>query len=721
MTLAEKEIFLNAGFTQDQVEEIELGQKSGLNVAVYAKKDFLTIQMRQIRLGLMEHLPVEVYAKTEYDWFQMEEIREGLKSRVDVRIYASSDIPYEKMRQIRKGLEIGIDLSAFLAFNAGVIRQLRKAKLSGVNIAKYISSGYDAEQLAEIREALEAGVDLDPYLSKDYRAASIAEIRKGLEAGLDVSVYALVYYSWRQMREIRLGLEHQVDVAKYNSRLYSWEQMREVRLGMEQGLDVDGYRLLRYTAGEMNKKRLALLEDILQEQKRIQESRIKTEDFKIEISANAMEAYVTLLAERKVVTKERLLEILAENGICAGIQEDAVEMIVSGKTGRRAILVARGEIPHKGEDGWYEFFFRTNVEKKPRVLEDGSVDYQNIEWFETVRQGQKLAYYHSAEEGIDGYTVSGACVKARKGVEQRILVGKGFVLEDDKRTYTATMDGMITLEDRSMNITRHMMLEEVTMATGNINFDGSIHILGDVGNGTLIKATDDVVIDGTVEGATIESGGSVILKKGMNSAGHGQITAGKDVVSKFFEAVKVVAKENIEVDKCLNSQLYAGGKIQSSRTIAGGVAHAERGFRVNHVGNHAGLPTVLKLKVDDKIWEENRRVQTGIQDVERELQMLKNAYDDFREKFPPEVRNNMEVFRKVENAVHTKSKQLSQLRDLKEQIEQKIQLANEAKVVITGQAHEGTVLEMNGSRWYAENQFNVTIKKKENQMEVLTN
>lgn len=721
MTLAEKEYFLNAGFTQYQVEEIELGQKAGIQTAIYANKNFLPIQMRQIRLGLMERLPVEYYAKPMFDWFQMEEIREGLKSGVDVNIYASSEIPYDKMRQIRKGLESGINLSGYIKFKAGVIRQLRKARLAGVDILKYVNEGYDAEQLNEIRCALENFVDIDLYLSKEYRGAAIAEIRKGLEVGVDVSAYAFVHYSWRQMREIRLGLENRVDVDKYSSSLYSWDQMQEVRLGLEQGLDVEGYRLLRYTAGEMHKKRIALLEDIRQEQKKLLESQIKSEDFRIELSENAMEAYITVLSEGKVISEDKLLEILEENGIRYGILDDVVQKIATGKFVKRAILIAQGQIPYKGPDGWYEYFFRTNVERKPRVLEDGSVDFQNIEWFETVKQGQKLAYYHPAQEGIDGYTVTGAVIKARKGFEQKILIGKGFVLEEDKKTYRATIDGMITLEDRNLNITRHLMLEEVNLVTGNVNFDGSIHVLGDVCNGTVIKATEDVVIDGNVEAAIIESGGSVVLKKGMNSAGHGQIVAGKDVVSKFFESAKVVAKGNVEVDKCLNSQLYAGGKILSSKAIAGGVAHAEQGFRVHHVGNQAGLPTVLKLKVNDKTLEENKRVKAGIQDAEHELKMLENAYEDFKAKFPPEVRNNMEMFIKVENAVYTKKKQLDQLKTLEEKLVEEIQKSNEARVIIKGQAHEGTVLEISGIRWYADNQYNITVRKNDYQMEVLSN
>lgn len=721
MNLTEKEYFLKAGFSADQYEEIREGKAAGLNVVHYTNKSFLPIQMRQIRLGLMEGLPVENYAKIEYDWFQMEEIREGLKSGVDTSVYAAPEIPYEKMRQLRKGLEAGLNLSNYIHLNANMIRQIRKARLNNVDLSRYIEQGYDAEQLCEIRYALEKNIILDEYIAASYRAASIAEIRIGLENGVAVDDYASMNYNWQQMREIRKGMEHRLDVEQYISPLYSWKQMHEIRLGLEQGLDVSEYRKLRYTAREMRRKRLAILDEIHREQERILQSQIKSEDFLFEFLANDMEVYITALRKDKQISRERLLEILEQNNIRMGIQEEAVEKIVTGEAFRKAVLIARGEIPRVGANGYYEFFFRTNIEKKPRILEDGTADYRSIQWFEMVKAGQVLARYHEAEEGIDGYNVTGGIIKSRKGIEQRILTGQGFTLSEDKKTYTAAIDGMIRLEGNEMKITNHLLLDEVNLVTGTVQFDGSLHVLGDVGYGAVIKATGDVVIDGTVESATIETSGSVVLKKGMNSAGHGKIDAGGDVVSRFFESVKVVAKGNIDVGKCLNSQLYAEGLITSSGIIAGGVARAGAGFRIKHSGNQIGLHTALQLKVDDKLREENRVIKNAIRDVSAELEMLNKSYDDFKAKFPPEVRSGMDMFAKVEKAVFTKKKQLEQLTTLEEEIERVFRKMYDAKVIITGRAYEGTVVEMEGCRWAADNQFNIIIRKKDDHVEVLSN
>lgn len=724
MNIKEKQYFLSAGFTQDQINEIAEGKDAGLNTSIYANKKYLAIQMRQIRLGLMEKYPVEIYANPEYDWFQMEELRKGLRDQVDTSLYASPKIPYEKMRQIRKGLKSGINLMSYIRYNAGVMRQLRKARESGVNILRYINEGYDVEQLYQIRLAMQQGVDLTPYLLKEYRGASLAEVRKGLENGLDVGLYAKIEFSWRMMREIRLGLEHQVDISKYATPLYSWDQMREIRLGLEQGLNVDIYRSLMYPASEMRWKRNALLNMDPLETDEFLMDEVHAEDFLISFEQNGMQAYITVLIDEKKkrdITKTELVQVLKQNGICKGIITDKLAQIVAGKYTKVPILIAQGEIPHKGEDGYYEFFFRTQVDKKPKVLKDGTVDYQNVDWFENVTEGQKLAYYHEAKDGVDGYTVTGEVIPARKGAEKSILTGKGFILEEDRKTYTAAMDGRIELSGNNMEVSRQMDLDEVTMATGNLVFDGSIHIKGDVGNGTTIKATDDVMIDGSVGAAVIESGGRIILKNGMNAAGHGVLKAGKEVISRFFENVKVYSGGDIQANSYLNSELYAEGTIHNRVTIAGGTAYAVKGFKLNHVGNKAGLHTLLKIGASEDLLKRKKVLFETISELEQQLQILKNSYSDLQAKYTPEMRNSMDVYKKIENAVYTLNSELEEMHRKRDELEEEFAKASEAKIIITGQAHEGTVVDLNGRRWEAQNQTNIVLKRVDNQMVVLNN
>lgn len=714
----EKEYFIKAGFSQEQIDEIEQGQDAGVATSVYAMKKFEALQMYQIRMGLQAGLSVEIYAKADYDAFQMEEIRKGLVEGLDVKVYASRKIGHEQMHQIREGLKQGVDVSDYQNADAMILRQLRLARAEEINIEKYIHAGYDAQQLEEIRRALEEDIDIEPYLLKEYRGVSIAQIAKGLKEGIDVSIYARDCYNWRQMREIRKGIENQIDVNSYIDPLYDWRQMREIRHGLQMGLDVSGYKKLRYTAAEMRKRRKEIFTSNPQFQWEFQINQVTTEDFVVEISTNAMEAYITVLATNKIITRKALLEVLEQFGIRRGILEDTIKKLVDGRYGKRPMQIARGRIPYQGDDGWYEFFFRTDVVKKPKELEDGSVDYQDVEWFETVKKGQKLAYYHEAQEGTDGYTVNGDVIKAKKGKEKSILIGTGFSIAPDKKTYISTMSGMVTLNGNQLEVTRHLVLDEVSMVTGNIRFDGSIHIRGNVENGIRVSAADDLVIDGTVGAATIVSDGSILIKKGMNSAGHGLVKAKKNVECKFLESATVEAGGDIRVSQCLHSKLYAQGKIYSTSTIIGGTACAEGGYRLYNAGNQAGVHTSIRVGYNEETKNAYMKIRDGMRETEQELQFLNNSHDKLVQRYEPSVRNSLDVFIKLENAIYTKKKQMEELTAQYEEYRKRLR---EAEVVISGCAYEGTVVDLNGRKWLANNQKNITVATTENKLMVYVN
>lgn len=730
MTSKEQLKLIQEGYTRDQLVMIVEGLDAGLDVTAYRNKDFLAFQMYQIREGLLEGLPVKHYAKPEFDWFQMEEIRLGLKEGLDISYYAKPEIDYERMRQIRFGLHDGINLTPFLGLSAGVIGEIREAKLAKVDISKYVKKRYDDEQLHSIRLALEDGIDIDPYLIDDLRGVAISEIHKGLKSGLDVSEYAKAEYNWQQMREIRLGLEHRVDISIYADPLYRWRQMREIRLGLEAGLPVNLYKSLMYPADEMVKKRQALLEQIqIMEEEQpqvlppetIEAEPIGDDIMAVTTAQNGMLAYLTISEQGSKFTTKEILSFLEDKGIVKGILEDKLDAISKGKYSTEPILIARGSMPQKGADGWYEFFFRTDVEKKPRRLANDAVDYQNIEWFETVNEGQKIAFYHEAEEGTDGYLVTGEPVLARKGSESARLTGSGFRVDEDKKTYWAAIDGMIKLVGTRIDITKKLILDEITMATGNLTFDGSIVIQGKVGNGTKIEATEDIIIEGSVGAATIKTGGSVILKQGMNAAGKGFIRAGGDVVSKFFESVKVYAGGSIQTNNSLNSELFAEGKIEVINTIAGGKVQSKKEIQTFDAGNRVGLATNLEITISEETKREKFLTEEEIKKVTGELTTLKNSYEEFQVKYPPEIRNTMDIFLKLENAIFTKEKQMKELLEKLTELEEEIKKLDLAQVIIKGNAYEGVTVTMRGAAWKSSNLYNIIIKNKNSRLEVMNN
>lgn len=722
-------------FTHNQETQIKLGKSEGLDVSAYAKPEYNVMQMTQIRLGLLAGLDVSVYADTVYDWFQMEEIRKGLADGVDISVYATPDIPYEKMREIRIGLTRGINLKPFINLSAGNLREARRAVEAGVNIKEYIAQGYEPEQLGAIIDALAKQLDIGKYISKEFRGIAITEIANGLEIGVDVSVYASLDYDWRQMREIRLGLESRVDVSLYLNPYFGWQQMQEIRTGLEEGLDVSEYARLMYTAGDM-KSRREQLERISAEKKPEQaqaqkeydellEKRYTTNGILVLLGTEEMEASVLVSDDCIGIPKDIMIQLLKSHGVISGYDERAIEDIIDGryKPGDM-VIVARGLMPTAGADGRYEFLFRTEVARTPRIREDGSVDYQNIEWYETVSKGQTVVRYIPAARGNVGHTVTGKQVPGLSGRELKMLRGRGFKVLDDKMTYVALHDGSVELHGDELIISQLFVFEEVTMATGNVNVEGNVYIKGRVGSGVIVKASGEIAVDGFVESAIVESKSDIFIRKGVNAGGSGYIKADGNVAGVFFESAAVYAGGDIYCNYCMDSKLQAEGKVVLSGdkgSAIGGQIIGRQGIHASSLGNRSGVGTFIQIGADDAVRQMAVRIDNKIADVNKELETLKNAWADMRDKYAPEVRNTMELYIMIENAIYTKEKEHGELDEAKRSLMEKIHISDIASVYVRGKVYDGVVFRIDGMTWKASEVANITVRKTNNRIALYRN
>ncbi len=719
-------------YTPDQRSEIQEGKKKGLNTTVYEDPRFLAIQMREIRLALEKGLDVTVLKNPELDWFQMEEIRLGLEAGIDVSRYSKPEINYYAMRQIRKGLVSGIDVSDFLIFPAPIVRQIRKARQNNVDIMKYVSEGYKDDQLEQIRIALAKKVPIEEYLKLEFRAPSIEEIRIGLEKGLDISLYVDPAYEWRQMREIRLGLEKQVDVSVYRNPLFLASQMKEIRLGLEEGLDVSSYALFRFSASDMRVKRQALKEEVSKAAKI--SSKTETIDFdklgdlledvevvspekpfKIVVSPDGMEAYLSISDMRRKPTEAEVLTELWNDKIRKGILRNEIRSATDGTYEEDTVLIAVGKNAENGRDGWYEYFFNTNVNRKPKLLPDGSVDYADIEWYDPVKKNDRIALYHKAEEGTDGYDVEGNILKSTRGREQPILAGSGFVMDKDRCTYYAKTDGMVRLNGDKLEVSEMLEVEEATTSIGNVVFEGSIRVKGNVGAGVLVKAGKDLIVDGFVEGATLEAGGEIILRKGINGAGRGKINAKGSVTAKFIESADVYAGGDIHIDYSMNSILYSEENVEArlrTGTIVGGVCTGVKGVTAQNIGTRAAKKTTIRAGSSSALMTLNNNIYKQLTAAQEELRILENVAKEMEGKLSVEQLAGQPVYEKVQNAIFSKNKEFEELSAKQEEVRVQLLELNRAVIVANGTVHDGVKIQLGTANWTPDKELtNVTLRK----------
>ncbi|MCR5789529.1 MAG: FapA family protein [Lachnospiraceae bacterium] len=705
MTVQEKLRLMKDGFTKEQVNEIQLGEEAYLDTSYYARKEFLPLQMKEIRLGMEMGLEIEIYARPDFDWLQMEEIRLGLENEINVKKYAFPKVPHDIMRELRVGFEEGVDLSPYISFGADVLRELRYANRSGAAIIPYAQKGFDAEQLMQIRLAIEHSVPIELFINEAYRGIALQEIRVGLEHRVDVSTYANVMYDWRQMREMRLGLEHQVNVEEYHSPMYDWKQMREIRTGLEEGLNVDYYKNLMYTGREMKRRREYMLTHLSGEFIGKDGPTVVTaEHYSITISPDKLQAKICMVEQDKSANFKGIINLLKDKGVIYGVKEDVIRELITGNLTGQNVVVAEGRKPEKGRDGYYEFFFRTDFSRKPKEREDGSLDYTDIEWFEQVVAGQKLALYHEPEDGTEGMTVTGTEIQTTKGKPLSVLHGKGIRLDEDCVTYVADASGYVEYKQRDNTLEVHNLLqmEEVNYSTGKVIFDGDLLVKGNVTEGSVIDVSGDIIIDGMVEGAEIKAGGDIVIRKGVNASGKGSIISKKNISTNFLEYGRAVANENITGNYFLNSNVHAGKNVTISGkkgTIVGGVTYAMNEIKVNSVGNDASVRTELKLGFDDQMLDRSANIDRQLVNISAEISSLMDVEQQLTETLGKDKRRENDMYLKVESALSGKVDAQKRLVDQRKEMDELFEKTEHAKAVIQGKVNDNVRVVINGREW----------------------
>ncbi len=714
--------YRDKGFDVLQLSQIRQGLSSGVDVSVYAKKEYFADQMREIRLGLTKdsEVPIIFFQDPAFDALQMREIRLGLLAGMDISIYAHVSMPYMKMRVIRESAEDGLNFSEqdILRYNANILDQMHKAYLDKVDISKYIKDRFDAEQLEQVRIAVKEGLPIDMFINGDMRGDAIKEIRIGLENGVDVSQYADAAYGWQQMYEMRTGLEHQIDIRPYCKPLYQADQMREIRLGIEESLDISKFSTMMYTAKDMRRIRHKLLAGDYDKDKSIVRrteaaatlGRISTvdafvddmmvhRDTYIAFEENNMMCFLTLpeRMDGRKYTEEILLKFLDRCKVIYGLDKAAIKKLADdGKPVIRA-LVAVGKEVVNGTNGYYEYFFNTEVNEEPEIMRDGSADLGNIECLQQVKVGDRIALYHKATRGSDGYDVFGNFIKSAPGKEIPILKGAGFMIMNDRVSYVATYTGAIRMVDGRVEIKKLMVVQEVRITDKKIKYDGTVYVVGDVFSGSVIEAAGDVIVGGHMESAEITCGGNVMVKGGVTCPIRGGVTAGGDVSAKYFEGATITGA-NISANYFINCKINSKGMVKTYGRVGmlyGGTVNSLYGIEVASVGNKTGVRTIINLGVNTSILANYNNIKKVLGREIEQLMTLNKEKERLKEVGAGD-RQLMQWKVKINAAAATKEARVKELNEELKTLEAEINKGNGAQAVITEMAYANTVFVISG-------------------------
>ena len=355
----------------------------------------------------------------------------------------------------------------------------------------------------------------------------------------------------------------------------------------------------------------------------------------LRVDQDAMAAwlYLTPPDQGQLYTKNDLVSYLEQKGIVKGFHSSNLSAMIKKRVYNREILVAKGQRSVDGKDGYFEYLFTPEEYGVPKIREDGTVDYTNISALQNVHKGDKVAVYHYAVPGVDGYTVYGGEIKSKPAKDLPPMRGKGILRENNE--YYAQSDGKVEVKNGKIDIQNvHEIMGDVTMIIGKIEFFGDVIINGNVESGVTIRAGRNIEIHGTTGCATLFAGGDVILSRGIQ--GGGRISARGSVFADFIENTTVEAGGMVHSNTILNAHVAARDKVITEGRkgcIIGGYVHGLKGIQAQTAGSDVEVKTILHCGYEAQEYEKLLDVRHKEEEIKVKLaELVDTMTDALREK-----------------------------------------------------------------------------------------
>jgi uncharacterized protein (DUF342 family) len=340
----------------------------------------------------------------------------------------------------------------------------------------------------------------------------------------------------------------------------------------------------------------------------------------VQIAADEMAAQLSLIPPQggKPASIEDVIRALAEAGVVFGVDQEALRQACElGSTS--PIAVACGKIPQDGIDSSFEELVPQTMDRAPKVDEMGFIDYREHGSITLVQAGAPLMRRTPATMGFEGLTIRGQVLPPRPGRDEPFSSELPGAQVDDKdaNLLTAAITGQPVRVRCGVSVEPVLRVAEVNLATGNIYFDGTVQVEGEVNQGMKIQAGGDILVGGTVDGALLEAGGNIQVSGGVIA--NARLRAKGSVSARFAESSQIYAGTVIalndmalECDLQALNQIIVGAKTPQRGRLTGGTAKAMMLIKTPMLGSNKGGVTQVVVGANPELELQYKTLQERI-------------------------------------------------------------------------------------------------------------
>lgn len=400
---------------------------------------------------------------------------------------------------------------------------------------------------------------------------------------------------------------------------------------------------------------------------------------------------------------------LQKNRIVRGVDTKLIDSLFSTEgvqhiTEPCCYLVAFGQKPKDGKDGELIPLVEEMSERRPKVLKgtNDKVDFRELGDFPVLPEETPLFKLTDPVPGEDGFAVSGKAIKAYHGKEKKIKLDAS-VRPDyaDRKTYVSTIKGMPVFTDQGVHVENILKIDEVSLGSGNIRFDGSVQVKQGVNPGMLLEATGDIKIGGLVDNATVISGGNVEIGGGVigqkspslnaeqPTKENAVVRAKGNIKARFIQDAWVESNASIIAQKLImHSRLWASDsvKLSGAGQLVGGHTLATDYIEAGQLGTLASVPTLLEVGPLDAVRDEMSKVQQKLKDGMEQAKQLKALIHRIREE---KRRISPEKKEQILKARETISNAMAALEQRRHELELEAQARRKSRVKALKKAYSG--------------------------------
>lgn len=389
---------------------------------------------------------------------------------------------------------------------------------------------------------------------------------------------------------------------------------------------------------------------------------------RVEISADNLTATLTLAADlpKEMLNEAHCVSLIQGQGVkVTDDTRQAVRNLLaqSAEPGQPLVgQIAQAVVPVPGQDGMVQWEAldeqppvdnpitdtKSNADAAHKNVANTNAPSSHYERsaFTMVKKGQALGKVIAPVPAVDGVDVRGSRIAAEQGTPVTLDLDE-TIRCDANGNIIAMLDGVFIRQLLKLRIRNILQVTDfVDFSTGHIDFDGEIQINKGVRDCFIVKATGDIHIQGLIEAATIECGGSLVAAGGFAGREQGRAIVGCHLQGKYLDNIQATVGGDLAIAReVVNCDLQINGNVASPKSaIMGGKLCVTGSIHVATLGSPAGVHTQLVLGHVPKLEllvDKLKPILEALTAQRKELLATQNKLEYFGDRATPKDRDKL--------------------------------------------------------------------------------